>query len=557
MSDDKKVIFSMSGVNKTYQSTNKQVLKNIYLSFFYGAKIGILGLNGSGKSTLLKIIAGVEKNFQGDVTFSPGYKVGYLEQEPQLDPEKTVMEIVKEGVAETVAILDEYNKINELFGLEEVYSDADKMDKLMAQQADLQDKIDASNAWELDTKLEIAMDALRTPDSDKKIGVLSGGEKRRVALCRLLLQEPEILLLDEPTNHLDAESVHWLEHHLAQYKGTVIAVTHDRYFLDNVAGWILELDRGEGIPWKGNYSSWLDQKSKRLAQESNTASKRQKTLERELEWVRQGAKGRQTKQKARLKSYERLMSQDQKQQEENLEIFIPNGPRLGTNVIEASGVSKAYGDKLLYENLAFNLPQAGIVGIIGPNGAGKTTIVDLTIGLLQPKRGEILVDGTPLRDVDLRLWRNMIGYVPQDTILLHDSILHNVTLGDPKLSISDAEQALRAADAWEFVSGLPEGLSTMVGERGGKLSGGQRQRIVIARALVNRPRLLILDEATSALDRESEDAICKTLGGLKGQLTILAISHNRAMVQAADYVYRMTDGTASLLPKEERSVLAK
>ena len=365
MSDDKKVIFSMNKLSKTYQSTGKQVLKDIYLSFFYGAKIGILGLNGSGKSTLLKIIAGVEKNYQGDVTFSPGYKVGYLEQEPQLDPEKTVLEIVKEGVAETVAILDEYNKINDMFGLEEVYSDADKMDKLMAQQAELQDKIDAANAWELDTKLEIAMDALRTPDSDKKIGVLSGGEKRRVALCRLLLQEPEILLLDEPTNHLDAESVHWLEHHLAQYKGTVIAVTHDRYFLDNVAGWILELDRGEGIPWKGNYSSWLDQKSTRLAQEQKTASKRQKTLERELEWVRMAPKGRQTKQKARLSNYEKLVSQDQNKIQENLEIFIPNGPRLGTNVIEAKSVKKAYDDKLLYDNLSFNLPQAGIVGRAG------------------------------------------------------------------------------------------------------------------------------------------------------------------------------------------------
>ena len=340
MSDDKKVIFSMNKVSKTYQSTGKQVLKDIYLSFFYGAKIGILGLNGSGKSTLLKIIAGAEKNFQGDVTFSPGYNVGYLEQEPQLDPEKTVLEIVKEGVAETVAILEEYNKINDMFGLEEVYSDADKMEKLMNQQAELQDKIDAANAWELDTKLEIAMDALRTPDSDKKIGVLSGGEKRRVALCRLLLQEPEILLLDEPTNHLDAESVHWLEHHLAQYKGTVIAVTHDRYFLDNVAGWILELDRGEGIPWKGNYSSWLNQKSQRMAKESKTASKRQKTLERELEWVRQGAKGRQTKQKARLKNYDKLMSQDQKQVDEKLEIYIPNGPRLGTNVIEAASQNR-------------------------------------------------------------------------------------------------------------------------------------------------------------------------------------------------------------------------
>ena len=394
MSDDKKVIFSMNKLSKTYQSTGKQVLKDIYLSFFYGAKIGILGLNGSGKSTLLKIIAGVEKNYQGEVSFSPGYNVGYLEQEPQLDPEKTVLEIVKEGVAETVAILDEYNKINDMFGLEEVYSDADKMDKLMAQQAELQDKIDAANAWELDTKLEIAMDALRTPDSDKKIGVLSGGEKRRVALCRLLLQEPEILLLDEPTNHLDAESVHWLEHHLAQYKGTVIAVTHDRYFLDNVAGWILELDRGEGIPWKGNYSSWLDQKSQRMAKESKTASKRQKTLERELEWVRQGAKGRQTKQKARLKNYDKLMSQDQKQVDEKLEIYIPNGPRLGTNVIEASGVSKAFGDKLLYENLEFNLPQAGIVGIIGPNGAGKTTIFKMIMGEEKPDAGNFNVGET-------------------------------------------------------------------------------------------------------------------------------------------------------------------
>ena len=387
MSDDKKVIFSMSGVTKTYKNANTPVLKNIYLSFFYGAKIGILGLNGSGKSTLLKIIAGVDKNFQGDVVFSPGFNVGYLEQEPQLDENKTVLEVVKEGAAETVAILDEYNKINDMFGLPEVYEDADKMQKLMDKQAELQDKIDATNAWELDTKLEIAMDALRTPDSDKKIGVLSGGERRRVALCRLLLQEPEILLLDEPTNHLDAESVHWLEHHLAQYKGTVIAVTHDRYFLDNVAGWILELDRGEGIPWKGNYSSWLDQKSKRLAQESKQASKRQKTLERELDWVRQGAKGRQTKQKARLKNYDKLMSQDQKQLDEKLEIYIPNGPRLGTNVLEAKGVSKAYDDKLLYEDLNFSLPQAGIVGIIGPNGAGKTTIFRMIMGEETPDKG--------------------------------------------------------------------------------------------------------------------------------------------------------------------------
>lgn len=394
MSDDKKVIFSMSGVTKTYKSANTPVLKNIYLSFFYGAKIGILGLNGSGKSTLLKIIAGVDKNYQGDVVFSPGYSVGYLEQEPQLDENKTVLEVVKEGVAETVAILDEYNKINDMFGLPEVYEDPDKMQKLMDKQAALQDQIDASNAWELDTKLEIAMDALRTPESDKKISVLSGGERRRVALCRLLLKEPDVLLLDEPTNHLDAESVHWLEHHLAQYKGTVIAVTHDRYFLDNVAGWILELDRGEGIPWKGNYSSWLDQKAKRLEQESKQASKRQKTLERELEWVRQGAKGRQAKQKARLNNYDKLLSQDQKQMEEKLEIYIPNGPRLGTNVIEAKDVSKAFGDKLLYENLNFKLPQAGIVGIIGPNGAGKTTIFRMIMGEETPDKGEFIVGDT-------------------------------------------------------------------------------------------------------------------------------------------------------------------
>ena len=510
MSDDKKVIFSMSGVNKTYQSTNKQVLKNIYLSFFYGAKIGILGLNGSGKSTLLKIIAGVEKNFQGDVTFSPGYKVGYLEQEPQLDPEKTVMEIVKEGVAETVAILDEYNKINELFGLEEVYSDADKMDKLMAQQADLQDKIDASNAWELDTKLEIAMDALRTPDSDKKIGVLSGGEKRRVALCRLLLQEPEILLLDEPTNHLDAESVHWLEHHLAQYKGTVIAVTHDRYFLDNVAGWILELDRGEGIPWKGNYSSWLDQKSKRLAQESNTASKRQKTLERELEWVRQGAKGRQTKQKARLKSYERLMSQDQKQQEENLEIFIPNGPRLGTNVIEASGVSKAYGDKLLYENLAFNLPQAGIVGIIGPNGAGKTTIFKMIMGEEIADKGNFNVGETA-----------KIAYVDQahSNIDAEKSIWENFSDGQDLVMMGGKQVNSRAYLSRFNFSGSEQN------KKVNTLSGGERNRLHLAMTLKEEGNVLLLDEPTNDLDVNTLRALEEGLENFAGCAVV--ISHDR------------------------------
>ncbi|MGB1168875.1 MAG: energy-dependent translational throttle protein EttA [Flavobacteriaceae bacterium] len=510
MSDDKKVIFSMSGVNKTYQSTNKQVLKNIYLSFFYGAKIGILGLNGSGKSTLLKIIAGVEKNFQGDVTFSPGYQVGYLEQEPKLDPEKTVIEVVKEGVAETVAILDEYNKINELFGLEEVYSDADRMEKLMAQQADLQDKIDASNAWDLDTKLEIAMDALRTPDSDKKIGILSGGEKRRVALCRLLLQEPEILLLDEPTNHLDAESVHWLEHHLAQYKGTVIAVTHDRYFLDNVAGWILELDRGEGIPWKGNYSSWLDQKSKRLAQESKTASKRQKTLERELEWVRQGAKGRQTKQKARLKSYERLMSQDQKQQEEKLEIFIPNGPRLGTNVIEASGVSKAYGEKLLYENLEFNLPQAGIVGIIGPNGAGKTTIFKMIMGEENADKGNFNVGETA-----------KIAYVDQShsNIDSGKSIWENFSDGQDLVMMGGKQVNSRAYLSRFNFSGSEQNKKVST------LSGGERNRLHLAMTLKEEGNVLLLDEPTNDLDVNTLRALEEGLENFAGCAVI--ISHDR------------------------------
>ena len=500
----------MSGVNKTYQSTNKQVLKNIYLSFFYGAKIGILGLNGSGKSTLLKIIAGVEKNFQGDVTFSPGYQVGYLEQEPKLDPEKTVIEVVKEGVAETVAILDEYNKINELFGLEEVYSDADKMEKLMAQQADLQDKIDASNAWDLDTKLEIAMDALRTPDSDKKIGILSGGEKRRVALCRLLLQEPEILLLDEPTNHLDAESVHWLEHHLAQYKGTVIAVTHDRYFLDNVAGWILELDRGEGIPWKGNYSSWLDQKSKRLAQESKTASKRQKTLERELEWVRQGAKGRQTKQKARLKSYERLMSQDQKQQEEKLEIFIPNGPRLGTNVIEASGVSKAYGEKLLYENLEFNLPQAGIVGIIGPNGAGKTTIFKMIMGEENADKGNFNVGETA-----------KIAYVDQShsNIDSGKSIWENFSDGQDLVMMGGKQVNSRAYLSRFNFSGSEQNKKVST------LSGGERNRLHLAMTLKEEGNVLLLDEPTNDLDVNTLRALEEGLENFAGCAVI--ISHDR------------------------------
>ncbi|WP_396601197.1 energy-dependent translational throttle protein EttA [Algibacter sp. R77976] len=510
MSDDKKVIFSMSGLTKTFQGANTPVLKNIYLSFFYGAKIGILGLNGSGKSTLLKIIAGVDKNFQGDVTFLQDYSVGYLEQEPQLDDDKTVMEVVREGAAETVAILDEYNKINDQFGLEEVYSDADKMEKLMARQAELQDQIDAANAWELDTKLEIAMDALRTPDGDKKIGVLSGGEKRRVALCRLLLKEPDVLLLDEPTNHLDAESVHWLEHHLAQYKGTVIAVTHDRYFLDNVAGWILELDRGEGIPWKGNYSSWLDQKSKRMAQESKTASKRQKTLERELDWVRQGAKGRQTKQKARLKNYDKLMSQDQKQLDEKLEIYIPNGPRLGTNVIEAKGVSKGYDDKLLYDDLNFNLPQAGIVGVIGPNGAGKTTIFRMIMGEETPDKGEFTVGDTA-----------KLAYVDQK----HANI-------DPEKTIwqnfSDEQELVMMGGKEVNSRAYLSRFNFSGGEQNKKvklLSGGERNRLHLAMTLKEEGNVLLLDEPTNDLDVNTLRALEEGLENFAGCAVV--ISHDR------------------------------
>lgn len=510
MSDDKKVIFSMSGVTKTYKTANTPVLKNIYLSFFYGAKIGILGLNGSGKSTLLKIIAGVDKNYQGDVVFSPGYKVGYLEQEPQLDESKTVLEVVKEGVAETVAILDEYNKINDMFGLPEVYEDADKMQKLMDKQATLQDKIDASNAWELDTKLEIAMDALRTPDSDKKIGVLSGGEKRRVALCRLLLQEPEVLLLDEPTNHLDAESVHWLEHHLAGYKGTVIAVTHDRYFLDNVAGWILELDRGEGIPWKGNYSSWLDQKAKRLAQESKTASKRQKTLERELEWVRQGAKGRQTKQKARLKNYDKLLSQDQKQLDEKLEIYIPNGPRLGTNVLEAKGISKAYDDKLLYEDLNFKLPQAGIVGIIGPNGAGKTTIFRMIMGEETPDSGSFTVGDTA-----------KIAYVDQShsNIDIDKTIWQNFSDEQELIMMGGRQVNSRAYLSRFNFSGSEQNKKVSM------LSGGERNRLHLAMTLKEEGNVLLLDEPTNDLDVNTLRALEEGLENFAGCAVI--ISHDR------------------------------
>ena len=510
MSDDKKIIFSMSGVNKTFQGANTPVLKNIYLSFFYGAKIGILGLNGSGKSTLLKIIAGIDNNYQGDVVFSQDYSVGYLEQEPKLDPEKTVVEVVKEGVSEIVAILDEYNSINDMFGLEEVYSNPDKMQKLMDRQAELQDQIDASNAWELDTRLEIAMDALRTPEPDKKIAVLSGGEKRRVALCRLLLKEPDVLLLDEPTNHLDAESVHWLEHHLAQYKGTVIAVTHDRYFLDNVAGWILELDRGEGIPWKGNYSSWLDQKSKRLAQEQKQASKRQKTLERELEWVRMAPKGRQTKQKARLSNYDKLLSQDQKQLDDKLEIFIPNGPRLGTNVIESSGVSKGYDDKLLYDDLNFNLPQAGIVGVIGPNGAGKTTIFKMIMGEESPDNGEFKVGDTA-----------KIAYVDQS----HSNIDPEKTIwqnfsDEQELIMMGSRQVNSRAYLSRFnFSGSEQNKKVKL------LSGGERNRLHLAMTLKEEGNVLLLDEPTNDLDVNTLRALEEGLENFAGCAVV--ISHDR------------------------------
>ncbi|MDR6300901.1 energy-dependent translational throttle protein EttA [Mesonia maritima] len=510
MADDKKVIFSMSGVTKTYKNANTPVLKNIYLSFFYGAKIGILGLNGSGKSTLMRIIAGKEKNYQGDVVFSPGYSVGMLEQEPELDEEKTVLEVVKEGVAETMKVLDEYNSINDQFGLPEVYEDADKMQKLMDRQAKLQDEIDASNAWEIDTKLEIAMDALRTPEADKKISVLSGGERRRVALCRLLLQEPDILLLDEPTNHLDAESVHWLEHHLQQYKGTVIAVTHDRYFLDNVAGWILELDRGEGIPWKGNYSSWLDQKSKRMAQEQKQASKRQKSLERELEWAKMNPKGRQTKQKARLKNYDKLLSQDQKQMDEKLEIYIPNGPRLGTNVIDAKGVSKAFGDKLLYEDLNFQLPQAGIVGIIGPNGAGKTTIFKMIMGEEEPDKGEFKVGETA-----------KISYVDQShsNIDPEKTIWQNFSDEQDLIMMGGREVNSRAYLSRFNFSGSEQNKKVNM------LSGGERNRLHLAMTLKEEGNVLLLDEPTNDLDVNTLRALEEGLENFAGCAVI--ISHDR------------------------------
>lgn len=500
----------MVGVSKILPNNNKTILKDIYLSFYYGAKIGILGLNGSGKSTLLKIIAGIEKNFQGDVVFSPGYSVGYLEQDPQLDDTKTVIDIVREGAAETVALLEEYNKINDMFGLPEYYEDADKMDKLMNRQAALQDKIDATNAWELDTTLERAMDALNCPDGDTPIKVLSGGERRRVALCRLLLQNPDILLLDEPTNHLDAESILWLEQHLQRYSGTVIAVTHDRYFLDNVAGWILELDRGEGIPWKGNYTEWLEQKTKRMEKEEKQASKRRKTLERELEWVRMNPKGRQAKGKARLSNYDKLLNEEQKEKEAKLEIYIPPGPRLGTNVIKAEHVRKQYGDKLLYEDLNFELPPAGIVGIIGPNGAGKTTIFKMIMDLEQPDGGTFTTGDTV-----------KIAYVDQshEKIQPEKTIYEIIADGQEQFELGGQLINSRAyLSRFNFAGGDQ-------GKKVGVLSGGERNRLHLAMALKEGGNVLLLDEPTNDLDINTLRALEEALDNFAGCAVI--ISHDR------------------------------
>ncbi|MBG8554379.1 energy-dependent translational throttle protein EttA [Hymenobacter guriensis] len=504
MSDQPTIIFSMAGVTKVYPP-QKQVLKNIYLSFFYGAKIGVLGLNGSGKSSLLKIIAGQDKQIQGDVVWSPGYSVGYLEQEPQLDATKTVLEVVQEGTAETVALLKEFEEINEAFGGE----DPD-FDKLLERQGTVQERLDQLDAWNLDSKLERAMDALRTPAPDAIIGNLSGGEKRRVALCRLLLQEPDVLLLDEPTNHLDAESVLWLEQHLKQYKGTVIAVTHDRYFLDNVAGWILELDRGEGIPWKGNYSSWLEQKSNRLAQEEKTESKRQKTLQRELEWVRMAPKARQAKSKARLAGYDKMVTADAKEKEQKLELFIPDGPRLGAQVIEAEGLTKSFGNRLLFENLSFALPQGGIVGIIGPNGAGKTTLFRLITGQLEPDAGTFVVGPTV-----------QTAYVDQqhDTLEPNKSVFETISGGTETMLLAGRQVNSRAfVSNFNFRGGDQE-------KKVGSLSGGERNRVHLATTLKQGANLLLLDEPTNDLDVNAIRALEDALENFAGCAVI--ISHDR------------------------------
>ena len=509
MADDKKVIFSMVGVSKIYPP-QKQVLKDIYLSFFYGAKIGIIGLNGAGKSTLLKIIAGIEKQYQGEVVFSPGYSVGYLEQEPKLDPDKTVKEVVQEGMQHVLDLIAEFDKVNESFGDPDVLEDPDKMDKLITRQAELQDKLDACDAWNIDNKLERAMDALRCPPEDQKIATLSGGERRRVALCRLLLQQPDILLLDEPTNHLDAESIDWLEQHLQQYAGTVIAITHDRYFLDHVAGWILELDRGEGIPWKGNYSSWLDQKTKRMAQEEKQASKRRKTLERELEWVRMAPKARHAKGKARLSSYDRLLNEDQKEREEKLEIFIPNGPRLGNKVIEAEHVQKAYGEKLLFNDLNFMLPPNGIVGVIGPNGAGKTTLFRLIMGLENADKGTFSIGETV-----------KIAYVDQTHKDLHpDSTVYQViSQGVESFRMGGRDMNARAyLSKFNFTGADQEKKIAM-------LSGGERNRLHLAMALKEEGNVLLLDEPTNDIDVNTLRALEEGLENFAGCAVV--VSHDR------------------------------
>ena len=509
MADDKKIIFSMVGVSKAFQA-NKQVLKDIYLSFFYGAKIGIIGLNGSGKSTLMKIIAGLEKSYQGEVVFSPGYSVGYLAQEPHLDNEKTVKEVVMEGVQSIVDTLAEYEEINNKFGLPEYYEDPEKMDALFARQAELQDIIDATDAWNLDSKLERAMDALRCPPEDQPVKNLSGGERRRVALCRLLLQKPDILLLDEPTNHMDAESIDWLEQHLQQYEGTVIAVTHDRYFLDHVAGWILELDRGEGIPWKGNYSSWLEQKTKRMEMEEKVASKRRKTLERELDWVRMAPKARQAKGKARLNSYDKLLNEDVKEKEEKLEIFIPNGPRLGNKVIEAKGVAKAYGDKLLFDNLNFMLPPNGIVGVIGPNGAGKTTLFRLIMGLETVDKGTFEVGETV-----------KLAYVDQQhkDIDPEKSVYQVISGGNELIRLGNRDINARAyLSRFNFSGADQEKLC-------GMLSGGERNRLHLAMALKEEGNVLLLDEPTNDIDVNTLRALEEGLDDFAGCAVV--ISHDR------------------------------
>ena len=509
MADDKKIIFSMVGVSKMFPP-HKQVLKDIYLSFFYGAKIGIIGLNGSGKSTLLKIIAGVEKSYQGEVVFSPGYSVGYLEQEPKLDPKKTVKEVVQEGVQPILDLLAEYEKVNESFGDPDVLEDPDKMESLIARQAELQDHIDASDAWNIDNKLERAMDALRCPPEDQLVKFLSGGERRRVALCRLLLQQPDILLLDEPTNHLDAESIDWLEQHLQQYPGTVIAITHDRYFLDHVAGWILELDRGEGIPWQGNYTSWLEQKTKRMEMEEKQASKRRKTLERELEWVRMAPKARQSKGKARLNSYDKLLNEDQKEREEKLEIFIPNGPRLGNKVIEAHGVAKAFGDKLLFDNLDLVLPPNGIVGVIGPNGAGKTTLFKLIMGQEACDKGTFEVGETV-----------KIAYVDQThkDIDPAKTVYQVVSGGLETFRMGGRDMNARAyLSRFNFTGADQEKLI-------GVLSGGERNRLHLAMALKEECNVLLLDEPTNDIDVNTLRALEEGLENFAGCAVV--ISHDR------------------------------